>query len=258
MSATNKNAPCAKPKPPMKTMHSAKNAHDAHEMQNTYDTNNAQDAQNTQATPDTQEYVSNKILTVPNIITFIRLCFIPVFLYLLISGYNTWACVVFALTAATDFLDGLVARSTNQVSKLGQLLDPFVDRALVISAVIGLLVVGRVPAWIVALVLLRDLFLLAGGAYLIKCWDVRVPVIYPGKFAATLMYIGFAAMLLNFPQIPGLGITDVSWLPGFNACDVCFGIWIVYAGLVLNIFTTAFYIYDGKRRLVAKKKLKSE
>ena len=200
-----------------------------------------------------EEQVSNKILTVPNIITFIRLCFIPVFLYLLIKGENIPACIVFALTAATDFLDGLVARATNQVSKLGQLLDPFVDRLLVISAVLGLLVVGRVPVWIVILVLARDLFLLAGGYYLIKNWGVRVPVIYPGKFAATLLYVGFAAMLLNIPLIAGLGVTNVEWLPGFNANPVCWGIWVVYAGLVLNIFTTSYYVFDAYRRLKAKK-----
>ena len=200
-----------------------------------------------------EEEVTNEIFTIPNLITFIRLCFIPVFLFLLISGNNALACLVFALCAATDFIDGMVARATNQVSKLGQLLDPFVDRALVISAVIGLLVVGRVPAWIVVLVLARDMFLLAGGYYLLKNWEIRVPVIYPGKFAATLMYVGFAAMLLNAPQVAGLGVTGAQWLPGFNGNDVCWGIWIVYAGLLLNIFTTAFYIYDGYRRLQEKK-----
>ena len=200
-----------------------------------------------------EEQVSNKILTIPNVITFIRLCFIPVFLYLLIQGKNIPACVVFALTAVTDFLDGLVARATNQVSKLGQLLDPFVDRLLVISAVLGLAIVDRVPAWIVVLVLARDLFLLIGGYYLIRKWGVRVPVIYPGKFAATLLYVGFAAMLLNIPLIAGLGVTDISWLPGFNANPVCWGIWVVYAGLLLNIFTTSYYIFDAYRRLKVKK-----
>ena len=198
---------------------------------------------------DNEQVVSDKILTVPNVISLVRLCMIPVFLYLLVNGENIPACAVFAVTAATDFVDGQVARRFNQVSKLGQLLDPFVDRCLVISAVIGLLVVGRVPPWIVVLVLARDLYLLCGGYYLLKCWKVRVPVIYSGKFAATLIYVGFAAMLLNIPLISGLGLCDISWLPGFNAESVCWGIWVIYAGIVMNVFTTTYYSVDAWRRL---------
>ncbi len=197
--------------------------------------------------------VTSKILTIPNVISFIRLCFVPAFLVLLLNGQNIPACVVFAIAAGTDWVDGQVARHTNSVSKLGQLLDPFVDRCLVISAVLGLLAVGRVPLWIVILVLARDLFLLAGGAWLLKKWGVRVPVIYPGKVAATLIYIGFGALLLNIPLIGGLGWVDVAWLPGFNASPVGWGIWFVYAGMLLNVFTTSYYAFDAARRLKAAK-----
>ena len=68
--------------------------------------------------------VSDKIFTVPNVISFIRLCLVPVFFVLLMNGYNLVATLLYALAAGTDWVDGQIARRTNQVSKLGQLLDP--------------------------------------------------------------------------------------------------------------------------------------
>ncbi len=193
-----------------------------------------------------EEYeASNKIFTLPNFLSFIRFCMIPVFLILLLQGFNLAATLVFAIAASTDWVDGQVARRTNSVSKLGQLLDPFVDRFLMISGVVGLLLVGRLPLWIVLVVVLRDLFMLAGGSYLIRRWKVRVPVIYPGKVATTLLYIGFAGILLNMPLLNGLGLVSASWLPGFSFEAYSWGFWFVYAGLLLMIGTTTYYIVKG-------------
>ena len=193
-----------------------------------------------------EEYeASNKIFTLPNFLSFIRFCMIPVFLILLLQGFNLAATLVFAIAASTDWVDGQVARRTNSVSKLGQLLDPFVDRFLMISGVVGLLLVGRLPLWIVLVVVLRDLFMLAGGSYLIRSWKVRVPVIYPGKVATTLLYIGFAGILLNMPLLNGLGLVSALWLPGFSFEPYSWGFWFVYAGLLLMIGTTTYYIVKG-------------
>ncbi|WP_225749150.1 CDP-alcohol phosphatidyltransferase family protein [Paraeggerthella sp. Marseille-Q4926] len=193
--------------------------------------------------------VSDKIFTVPNVISFIRLCLVPVFFVLLMNGYNLVATLLYALAAGTDWVDGQIARRTNQVSKLGQLLDPAVDRILMISGVLGLFLVGRLPLWIILVVIVRDLFLLVGGACLIKRFRIRVAVVYPGKVATTLLFIGFAGLLLNWPLLPGLGIADVAWLPGFNADACSWGIWFVYAGLVLALATTAYYIASALRQL---------
>ncbi|MBU5404403.1 CDP-alcohol phosphatidyltransferase family protein [Paraeggerthella hongkongensis] len=193
--------------------------------------------------------VSDKIFTVPNVISFIRLCLVPVFFVLLMNGYNLVATLLYALAAGTDWVDGQIARRTNQVSKLGQLLDPAVDRILMISGVLGLFLVGRLPLWIILVVVVRDLFLLVGGACLIKRFRIRVAVVYPGKVATTLLFIGFAGLLLNWPLLPGLGIVDVAWLPGFNADACSWGIWFVYAGLVLALATTAYYIASALRQL---------
>ena len=193
-----------------------------------------------------EEYeVSNKIFTLPNFLSFIRLCMIPAFLILLFNDYNLAATLIFAIAASTDWVDGQIARRTNSVSKLGQLLDPFVDRFLMISGVVGLFLIGRLPLWIILVVIIRDVFMLAGGSYLLSRWKVRVPVIYPGKVATTLLYVGFAGILLNFPLLQGMGIVDISWLPGFNYNLYSWGFWFVYAGLLLMVGTTTYYIIKG-------------
>lgn len=188
---------------------------------------------------------TDKVLTLPNVISFARLCLVPVYLFLLLGGDNIAACVLFAVAAGTDWVDGQIARRTNQVSKLGQLLDPAVDRILMIAGVLGVLLVGRVPLWVVFVVVVRDLFLAIGGFWLIRKWRIRIPVIYPGKFATTFLFIGFAGLLLNMPLVTGLGWVDVSWLPGFNHEMVCWAIWFVYAGLALALGTTVYYVKEA-------------
>lgn len=191
------------------------------------------------------EKVLDAIFTVPNLISFIRLCMAPVYLLLLSRGENAAAAILFGIAASTDFVDGQIARRTHTVSKLGQLLDPAVDRVLMITAVFGLMLVGRLPVWIVVVVLLRDLLLLIGGAFLLQRYNVRVAVIYPGKFATTFLFVGFAGLLLNVPQVAGLGVCDIAWLPGLNSLTWSWGIWPVYAGLFLGAFTTTYYVVKG-------------
>ena len=194
------------------------------------------------------DQVSDRIFTVPNIISFVRLCLVPVFLVLLLNGFNVAATLLYALAAGTDWIDGQIARRTNAVSRLGQLLDPAVDRILMISGVCGLFLV----------VLVRDLLLLMGGAVLLKRFRVRVAVIFPGKVATTLLFVGFAGLLLNWPLVPGLGLVDAAWLPGLNGLPCSWGIWFVYAGLALGLVTTAYYIAAALRKLRAVKDAQAE
>lgn len=202
--------------------------------------------------------VSNRIFTVPNLISTIRLCLVPAFLVLLLNGYDLLATFLFALAAGTDWVDGQIARRTHAVSRLGQLLDPAVDRILMIAGVAGLLAVGRLPLWIVVVVVARDALLLVGGAYLLKRWKARVAVIYPGKAATTLLFVGFAALLLNWPVLEGLGVVSASWLPGLSAGPYSWGIWFVYAGLALALATTVYYVVAALGKIRAARTADAE
>lgn len=199
------------------------------------------------------EDVTGRILTAPNVISFARLCLVPIYLCLLFSGNDVAAMIIFAVAALTDFVDGQVARRTHSVSKLGKILDPAVDTILMMTGVLGVCLIGRCPLWIAILVFGREVFLLGGGAILLYRCSIRIPVIYPGKFATTFLFIGFAALLLNRPILPGLGLIDASWLPGFGMTGACWGIWFVYAGLVLQIGVTIYYCIKAAMALRARR-----
>lgn len=195
------------------------------------------------------EEVTHRIFTLANIISFVRLLMVPAYLVLLLNGYDLAATLVFAVAAATDFLDGQIARRTHTVSRLGQLLDPAIDRILMITGVLGVFIVGRIPLWVIVVVVVRDLYLLIGGGILLSRFHIRVPVIYPGKFATTFLFVGFAGLLLNWPLVPGLGLTDAAWLPGFSDGMVSWGIWFIYAGLILSLGVTVYYSVAAARAL---------
>lgn len=163
----------------------------------------------------------------------------------MLQGHNVAATILFAIAASTDWVDGFIARSTNSVSRLGRILDPAVDRLLMIFAVVGLMLVGRLPTWIMILILIRDVIMLFGYYLMLRKYDIRVDVIFVGKLATALLYIGFFGLFLNAPLVPGLGITNFPWLPGFTSEAVSWGIWPVYIGLILGIFTTTYYALIG-------------
>lgn len=197
--------------------------------------------------PRDEDGVTDRVLTVPNLITFIRLLLLPVFLWLEFGLHNEIAAlVVFALASGTDWVDGQVARRTNQVSRLGKVLDPFVDRLLIAVGVIAVWGLGRVPTWILVFLIARDLLLIAGGRLLLGVGAPLPAVIYPGKFATAFIMFGFCFLLLGWPVTPSLGIAGApSWLPGFGAGPVLFGTWLLYIGIVLSASVFCYYVWCG-------------
>lgn len=206
-------------------------------------------------TADEPEEVLDKVLTVPNLVTLIRLMLLPLFLWLLFATpYHIAALVVFAVAASTDWVDGQIARRTHQVSRIGKLFDPFVDRLLIAVGVIAIFLLGRLPLWILIYLIARDCFLLFGGRYLLaRCGKVP-PVVYVGKFATAFIMTGFCFLLLGMPEVPGLGIGGApSWLVGFGEEPALLGIWLVYAGLICSVTALVVYIVHGYDILRASK-----
>jgi cardiolipin synthase (CMP-forming) len=142
----------------------------------------------------------DRVLTVPNGLTALRLACLPVFLVLLGQPHGrdliAAACMLAAL-GVTDGLDGYVARHFHQVSSLGKLADPFVDRALVLSAVIGAVAIGAVPAWLVAVVLLREVLVLVGAVVLAMGGARHLEVSLAGKAGAFGMMVALPLFLLG-------------------------------------------------------------
>jgi CDP-diacylglycerol--glycerol-3-phosphate 3-phosphatidyltransferase len=101
--------------------------------------------------------VSDRVLTLPNVLSALRLVGVPVFLWLLFTHQDSWAFVVLALSGLTDYLDGKIARRFNLVSRVGQLLDPLADRLYVLTTLVALAIRDIIPLWLLIVLVGRGL-----------------------------------------------------------------------------------------------------
>ena len=141
---------------------------------------------------------ANRVVTVPNVVTIVRLGCIPLFLWLLFVAQNrAAAAVLLGVLGATDWLDGYVARRFDQVSELGKVLDPTVDRLLFIVCVGGIIIDGSAPLWFSVLVVIREL--LVGGALVVLTLFgmKRFDVSWWGKAGTFGLMIAFPLFLLG-------------------------------------------------------------
>ena len=155
------------------------------------------------------------------------------------------ALACYAVAAVTDFLDGQIARRTQTVSWLGKIMDPVMDRVLLLTGVLGLLFNGELPLWVPVFVIGRDVYLAIGGAVLQRYRKRPVDVVYIGKIATALLMFGFCDLLLGAPVVSGLGLVGASWLPGLNAEPAAVGIFFVYAGCAFSFVTACVYTKKG-------------
>lgn len=144
------------------------------------------------------EVQTDRVLTIPNVLSFLRLLGVPLFLWLILGPQaDGWAVVLLIVAGITDYLDGRIARATGQISRLGQILDPLADRLYIIATLIGLLLRGIIPWWLVALLLLRDVMLLATVPALRSRGLTALPVHFLGKAATFNLLYAFPLLLLG-------------------------------------------------------------
>src|SRR5680860_1316375 len=128
--------------------------------------------------------VTDRVWTVPNALSMLRLVGVPIFLWLILSRHDDWAVVVLTISGVTDYLDGKIARAYNLVSSVGQLLDPLADRLYILSTLLGLAWREIIPWWLVAVLVGREVF---GTALLmvVRHYGYRaLPVSCSGKVPA--------------------------------------------------------------------------
>jgi len=147
--------------------------------------------------------VSSRVLTLPNLLSMLRLVLVPVFLILLIRGEDSWALLVLVVASVSDYLDGFLARRYDQVTRLGQLLDPAADRLYIFAALLGLASRDLVPWWIVLVVVGRDVFLLGVGVVLANFGFGPLPVHQLGKLATFCLFYALPMIMLGqaFPML---------------------------------------------------------
>ncbi len=146
-------------------------------------------------------------MNLPNYITLIRVILIPFFINLMIYNYYREALAVFLVACITDALDGMIARLTKTQTTLGAFLDPMADKLLIISAFVTLVLLGKLPVWLVIIVVSRDAILTMGSLviYFIT-HDIRIRPSIIGKATTVLQLIvvTLSLVLLNFGTDMGL------------------------------------------------------
>lgn len=177
--------------------------------------------------------VSHRILTIPNVISILRLCCMPVFLYLLFGRHSrAGAAGLLASLGATDFVDGFIARRFHQVSELGKILDPVADRLLFFLGVGGILVDGTVPVWFAWMVLVREVAVGATTVVLGLMGARRIDVTWFGKAGTFGLMFAFPLFLASHST---MGWRDtahwLAWMWGVPALVFSYIAWAQYIPL---------------------------
>ena len=154
--------------------------------------------------------VSDRVLTLPNALSFLRLLLVPVFAFLIAWERDGWALVVLAVSGFSDYLDGFLARRWGQITRLGQLLDPFADRLYILTALLGLAYRGMVPWWLVALLVGRDVMLACTLPFLTRAGYGPLPVHFLGKLGTFCLLYAFPLLLLG-EAVPVLSLVAGSF-----------------------------------------------
>lgn len=182
----------------------------------------------------------DRIVTIPNLLSIVRILLVPLFLWLvLVPEADELALGVLVVSGVTDYLDGKLARSFNQTSKVGAILDPVADRLFILAVVIGLALREIIPWWLAVILPLRDVFLFGLVPFLRTRGYSSLPVHFLGKAATAGLLYAFPLLLLGDGQGT---IADLAQVFGW-----AFAIWgvglywwggVLYAFQVRRLLTT--------------------
>ncbi|MEY9889972.1 CDP-diacylglycerol--glycerol-3-phosphate 3-phosphatidyltransferase [Catenulispora sp. MAP5-51] len=167
--------------------------------------------------------VSNRVFTIPNLISLARLAGVPLFLGLILSPYyggpkyDVWALVILALSGFSDWLDGKLARRWNQMTKFGAMIDPLADRLYILATLVGLTIRGIIPIWLPILLVGRDVAMLVLISPKLRKagYGVALPVHFLGKAATFNLLYAFPLLLLGQISEKPNHLTDIANIFGW-------------------------------------------
>jgi cardiolipin synthase len=189
----------------------------------------------TDVTPD--DAVRGSWLTLPNVLSGLRLGTVPIFVVLFIAGHTDAAVILYGCAAWTDFFDGWLARRLGQVSELGKFLDPLADRIFILALAVMLVVRGTLVWWLAAGIIVRDVLVLGAYPLIERRGLPRIRVNLVGKAATALLLFGLTWLAVS--------ATGVSW----RAFAHGFGFALVLLGVVLYWIATFMYGREVGERL---------
>ena len=150
----------------------------------------------------------DRILTVPNVLSALRLASVPVFVWLFATDHEDAAVVLYGVAAWTDFLDGYIARRLDQVSELGRLLDPLADRVFIVALAIALALRDVLPLWLFIVIVARDVLILIMFPILERRGVPRLRVNFTGKTATAALLFGLTCLAWSETSFWLNGIAD--------------------------------------------------
>ena len=182
---------------------------------------------------------------VPNALTIIRFLLIPVIVISIFNGDYIIAFIFFTVSGITDIADGFIARKFNLISNFGKLMDPLADKLTQIATIASLTLKDIIPIWILAIVLLKELIMIAGASFLYGK-DVVVYSKWYGKLATVLFYVAIVcSLLINQFNLPAI----------WSNLDL----WLFYLALFTTVFSLVMYVKDVyKKGFIDKEDLKKE
>lgn len=167
-----------------------------------------------------------RVVTIPNLLSAVRLATVPLFVWLFVSGHTGAAVILLGATAWTDFFDGYIARRTNSVTELGKILDPLADRVFIAALALALVGRGALPLVLVGAVVGRDVLILALYPVVQRGRAVRITVNDVGKTATALLLVGLTSLAVGETSFPGAA-------------------WVGTPGLVLVMMGAVLYWVSG-------------
>lgn len=173
-------------------------------------------------------------MNLPNKLTLFRVILIPFFVFFLLAPYfegygNYIAVAIFIVASITDFLDGKIARKYNLVTNFGKFMDPLADKLLVCSALICLIQLESIPAWVVIIIIARE-FIISGFRLIASDNGVVIAASYWGKFKTAFQMLTVIVLILNIP----------------NKVFVILGTVLIYVSLALTVISLIDYIAKNK------------
>lgn len=183
--------------------------------------------------------VSNRILTIPNLISLARLAGVPLFLGLILSPYyggpkyDVWALVILALSGFSDWLDGKLARRWNQMSKFGAMIDPLADRLYILATLVGLTMRQIIPLWLPIVLVGRDVAMLVFITPRLRKagYGVALPVHFLGKAATFNLLYAFPLLLLGQISEKPNHVTDIANIFGWAFVGWGTGLYLLAGGM---------------------------
>ena len=168
-------------------------------------------------------------MNLPNKLTIFRVILVIPFVALMLNGYDLWAVAVFIIASLTDLLDGKIARKYNLITDFGKFMDPLADKLLVCAAMICLVEMGRLPAWMVIVIISRE-FIISGFRLVASDNGVVIAASYWGKFKTVFQMLMIIVLILNLG-----GVFDM------------IGLALTWIALILTVVSLIDYLVKNKQ-----------